>query len=219
MECWNIFAEKESKKVFERRPKKDRQAGIRGQCQLESPAKEYLEQVKRRDDTYCTEMMKNKFSALKIGEWEEYKGIVRVEVKPTEWTFDGIKEAFEQVAQDEAEKLRVVHEIMIRSTHCLRRTIARAGGQGGATVSCLCPNCNSFPLDDYIWWVSAGKGSGGARSVERNTIGSNQVCFWSYKQVKYRSGQGLQSTCSVRKFNQCVEVAGEPARIWRRRYT
>ena len=24
-------------------------------------------------------------------------------------------------------------------------------------MSFLCPNCNSFPLEDSIWWVSAGK--------------------------------------------------------------
>ena len=24
-------------------------------------------------------------------------------------------------------------------------------------MSYLCPNCNSFPLEDYVWWVTAGK--------------------------------------------------------------
>ena len=24
-------------------------------------------------------------------------------------------------------------------------------------MSYLCPNCNSFPLEDYIWWVSGRK--------------------------------------------------------------
>ena len=80
---------------------------------MESPAKEHLEQVKRRDDS---------------GDWEEYKGIFRVEVK--EWTFDKIKEAFEQVAQDVAEFLSIVQEIMIRSTDYLRRIIAPTGEQG-----------------------------------------------------------------------------------------
>ena len=23
-------------------------------------------------------------------------------------------------------------------------------------MSYLCPNCNSFPLEDHVWWVSAG---------------------------------------------------------------
>ena len=57
----------------------ERQSGIQGLWQLESPDKEYLEQVKRGDDTYCTErMMKKVFTALKSGDWEEYKGMFRV---------------------------------------------------------------------------------------------------------------------------------------------
>ena len=120
-------------------------------------------------------MMKKAFTALKSGDWEEYKGIFRVEVKATEWACDRIKEAFEQVAQDEAEQLSIVQENMIRIKDYLRRIIAPVGRQGGVTMSYLCPNCNSFSLEDNIWWVSGRKCAtiGGARSVERNTIGSN----------------------------------------------
>ena len=60
-------------------------------------------------------MMKG-FTALKGGNWEEYKNTFRNEVKASEWAFDRIKEAFEQVAQDEVEKVSIVQEIMIRST-------------------------------------------------------------------------------------------------------
>ena len=101
--------------------------------------------------------MKENFTALKSGDWEEYKGIFRIEVKATEWTFDRIKEASEQVVQDEAEKLSIVQEILIRSTDYVRRIIAPGKRQGGVTMSYLCPNCNSFPLEDYIWWVSGRK--------------------------------------------------------------
>ena len=31
---------------------------------------------------------------------------------------------------------------------------APVGGQGGVTMSFLCPNCNSFLLEDYVWCVS-----------------------------------------------------------------
>ena len=41
--------------MFREQAEEEKQKGIKGQRQLESPAKEYLEQVKRRDDTYCTE--------------------------------------------------------------------------------------------------------------------------------------------------------------------
>ena len=102
--------------------------------------------------------MKQGFVAVRKGDWEEYNSTFRTEVKTTEWSFDRMKEAFEQVAQDEARKLSIVQEIMIRSTDYLRRIIAAAGGQGGVTMSYLCPHCNSFPLEDNIWWVSGSKG-------------------------------------------------------------
>ena len=66
-------------------------------------------------------------------------------MKATEWASDRIKEAFEQVAPNEARKLNIVQEIMIRSIDYLRRIIAPVGGQGGVTMSYLCPHCNSFP--------------------------------------------------------------------------
>ena len=74
-------------------------------------------------------MMKQAFPALKGGYWEEYNSIFRNEVKATEWPFDRIKEAFEEVAKDEASKLSTVQEIMIRSTDYLRRIVALAGGR------------------------------------------------------------------------------------------
>ena len=79
-------------------------------------------------------------------------------MKVTESALDRRKEAFEQVARDEAGKLSVVQEIMIRRADYLRSIIAPAGGQGGVTMSYLCPNFNSFPLEDDIWWVSGRKG-------------------------------------------------------------
>ena len=90
-------------------------------------------------------------------------------MKATEWAFDRMKEAFELVAQEEAEKMGIVQEIMLRSTEYLRRIIAPVGGQGGVTMSYLCPNCNSFPLEDYVWWVCGGKSTKcGAQIVEKS---------------------------------------------------
>ena len=101
--------------------------------------------------------MKKGFTALKGGDWEEYKNTFRKEVKATEWAFDRIKEAIEQVAQDEARKMSIVQEIMFKSTDYLRRIVAPVGGQGGGTMSYLCPQCNSFLMEDYIWWVPGRK--------------------------------------------------------------
>ena len=70
--------------------------------------------------------------------------------------FERIEEAFELVAQDEARRVSIEQEIMLRSTDYLRRIIAPVGGQG-VTMSYLCPQSNSFPLEDSMWWVSGGK--------------------------------------------------------------
>ena len=100
----------------------------------------YLEQVKCYDDTAWTHsMMKQGFLALKSGEWEEYKNTFRNEAKVSEWAFDRTNGAFEKVAKDEAKKLGTVQEIT-RSKDDLRRIIAQAGGQGGVTMSYLCPH-------------------------------------------------------------------------------
>ena len=64
--------------------------------------------------------------------------------------------------------MSIVEGIMHKSTDFLRRIIAPVGGQGGVTMSYRCPNCNSFPLEDNVWWVTAGKTtSGGAICGER----------------------------------------------------
>ena len=102
--------------------------------------------------------MKHGFFALESGEWVEFQKTFRNVVKVTEWACDRIKEAFEMVAKDGARKLSTVQEIMIRSAGYLRRIIAPTGEQGGVTMmSCLCPHCSRFPMEDYDWWVSGEK--------------------------------------------------------------
>ena len=59
--------------MFREEAEKEKQAGIQGQWQDESPAREYLEQVNCCDDFDCTHgTMKQGFLALKRGEWEEF---------------------------------------------------------------------------------------------------------------------------------------------------
>ena len=72
--------------------------------------------------------MKQGFTASKNGTWEEFQEIFRKKVKASEWAFDRIKEAFDLVAQDEAEKMSIVQGIVLQSTDYLRRIIAPVGG-------------------------------------------------------------------------------------------
>ena len=51
-----------------------------------------------------------------------------------------------------------MQEIRRKSTDFLRRVIAPVGGMGGVTLSYICPHCNSFPWEGYIWWVSTEHG-------------------------------------------------------------
>ena len=176
-EMWEYFCrERLTVKKFREYAEKERQAGMQGQRQHESPAREYLEQVKCCNDAGCTHrLLKQAFLALKGGTGNNTKSTFRKEVKVSEWGEDRIKEEFEKVAKDEARKLSTVQEIMIRH---LRRIIAPAEEQGGVTMSCLCPHCFSFPMEDYVWWFSGDKKAykyGGVRSVEKNTIGSNRT--------------------------------------------
>ena len=86
------------------------------------------------------------FFAWKCGEWEEYSA--------TDWAFDRIKEAFEKMAK-EARKLSTVQEIMKYSA--AHHRASGGEGQGGVTMSYLCPHCNCFPMEDCVWWVCGEK--------------------------------------------------------------
>ena len=94
-----------------------------GQWQHESPAKEYMEQVKCWKDTDCTPRMMKQgfFFALKSGEWEQCKSIFKVEAMATEWAFERIREAFEKVAEEEARRLNIVQRIILKSGAPLRQ--------------------------------------------------------------------------------------------------
>ena len=45
-------------------------------------------------------------------------------MRASEWAFNRIKESFDLVAKDEAEKMSIEQEIMLESTDYLRRIIA-----------------------------------------------------------------------------------------------
>ena len=94
---WEYFLQERNRvKRFREQAEEEKQAGTQGQWQLESPAREYLEQVKCCHDTDCTErMMMQGFLALKSGDLEEFQNTFRNEVNVSEWASDRIKEAFE----------------------------------------------------------------------------------------------------------------------------
>ena len=110
---WEYFTlERAKAKKFRKDAEKEKQEGIQGQWQQESPAKEFLDQVKSSADTDCTpRMVRFGCYALKDGDWEDYERTFKVEASATECAFERIREAFEKVAKDEAGSLSIVKEL------------------------------------------------------------------------------------------------------------
>ena len=89
--------ERAKAKQFLKDAEKEKWEEIQGEWQQESPAKEYLDQVKSSADTDSTpEMMRFGYYAFKDRDWDEYKRTFKVEVNATEWASERIREAFEK---------------------------------------------------------------------------------------------------------------------------
>ena len=174
---------------------KGKQEGIQGQWQRESPAKEYLEQVKCCTDTDCApKMMKYRNFALRSGDWEEYTSIFKVEVKPTEGAFERIREASEKVAKDEAGRLSSVQGIVLKR-HRFPAAYHRASRRTR--------RCHDVVLVPELQQLSPGRlrvvvlgrstAAGGAQVV---VIGEGTGCWWCNRR-QCQSGQGFQSACGT----------------------
>ena len=74
----HFFQDRSRAKRFRELVEEEKQAGIQGQWQQESRAREYLEQVKCSHDTDCNKpVMRKGFTALQNGTWEEYEETFR----------------------------------------------------------------------------------------------------------------------------------------------
>ena len=65
-----------------------------------------------------------------------------------------LQECCYEVRQDDDHRRSVVQQILQKSqkiTDFLRLIIAPVGGQGGVTLSCVCPHCHRFPLEDWVF--------------------------------------------------------------------
>ena len=99
---------------------RERQEGIQGQWQQESPFREIPEQVRGKADIGCgPQMMRQSYLAMRNGCWEEFKESYREEEKSSEWTLERIREAYEQVAKHEIGRLGTVQENLRKSTDFL----------------------------------------------------------------------------------------------------
>ena len=78
---------------------------------------------------------------------------------------------------DEERKI-IVQLILQKRKDFLRRIIVQVEGQGGVTLSFVCPHCHRHPLEDYIWWVSSGHDDG--RKKKKQCIWSCAACGGQY---------------------------------------
>ena len=104
---WEYFTLKraETKRIRDDAAR-ERQEGIQGQRQQESPFREILEHVRRNEDMGCSsEVMRKGYFALRVRRWEDFKEECRVTGKSSERTSGTIRDAFEKVVKEDAGRL------------------------------------------------------------------------------------------------------------------
>ena len=136
---------------------KDRQAGSQGDWQKETPYKEELELVRRSSGlSFSGLLMRRAYYAGRSGDWESYQEEFRKDGKLSVWASIEEGECHDEVEAEDDGRSSVAQDVLRKSTDFSRRITAPNGGAGGATLSYVCPHCHCFPLEDHIWWVSAG---------------------------------------------------------------
>ena len=82
------------------------------------------------------------------------------------WTSEKLRECYSEVAQEDEQRKSIVQLILQKSTHFLRRIFVPVEGQGGVTVSYVCPHCHRFSsrhgdgkkkrkTNQCNWWSAA----------------------------------------------------------------
>ena len=111
--------------------------------------------------------------------WEEYKETFKEKMRASGCAFDRTQEAFDLVAVDEAEKMSIVQEIMLK----VRATCGESLRPSEDRVVSQC--LTSARTATVSLWNTTFGGSlgerpeaGGAQFVERSTTGGNPTGFW-----------------------------------------
>ena len=204
---WIYFLQERIRvKRFRELADEEKQAGTQGQWQQDPPAKEYLEQMTCCHDD-CNEPMMSKET-------------FRKEMEASEWAFDNRGLRFGSTLRGrEDEHCGIDHAQkhgLLAAKHCARCR------KEGVTMSYLCLNCNSSLLEDYVWWVSAGK---------KYTSWWCAICGEKYdwkqpnrllvvqtgesvEQAKVFKAHAVPQGLCANLIN-AFEIAGEPTRRWR----
>ena len=93
--------------------------------------------------------MRQAIKAEKAGDWAD---LVKGD-KLNAWTSAKLRVCFCEVEQEEEERNSMVQHISQKSTDFLRRIIVPVEGQGGVTLSYVCPHCHRYPLEEAVQLV------------------------------------------------------------------
>ena len=141
---------------------KEKQGGTQGQWQ--QGFKEVLEQVNGNLNTDCdANMMRRAYHAEKSVTGRFQGGIPGRKASSASGPMQDSRAPYDRVASEDIGRLSIARDILQKSFDFLRRIIAPIVGMGGATLSYVCPHCNRFSVEDYIWWLSTGHGDGSNR--------------------------------------------------------
>ena len=113
-----------------------------------------------------------------------------------------MKESYFLAKQEEDQRKSIVQQVPQKSADLWRRIIAPVEGQGRVTLSCVCPLCHRYPLDESFW-------CGLRRAVQlegpEQCLGFPGWCWLQRGEVFY----GLRATTgSVRGSHECCRFAG-----------
>ena len=78
----------------------------------------------------------------------------------TQWTRTVIGRIWSQVLEDVEARLIFIKSIMWRSTESLGLVVAETEERGVITFTYVCEHCTLFPVEGFLWWVSADHGEG-----------------------------------------------------------
>ena len=136
--------------------------------QQETPFQEELELVRHCSDlSFGGFLMRRAYYRVKPGDKENYLEVFLKDDTLSIWASVRVRECYNEVEIEDEGRVSVAQDILRKSADFLRRINAPSDGVGGVTLSCVCPHCHCFPLEDCIWWVSSEHGDGNKKTKKQ----------------------------------------------------
>ena len=96
----------------------EKQEGIQGKWQMESPFREVLEQIKKSSDVSCNAyLVRRAHYAGKSGDWEGCQKAHRDKGESSEWACIKVEESYDEVAWEDVGRLSIAQDILRKHTH------------------------------------------------------------------------------------------------------